>query len=148
MILLVMEKIMKKLILIYIKMHLKRKNYITKINNSFSKANSIKTGVPQGSMLGPLLFLIYINDIAYLPLKSKIYMYADDTAIYTDNENIEIAMQDIQNDYNKIIHWLNKNKILINSKKTKFMSFCTKAKIPNDNLQIKTHEISCMNKND
>ena len=94
----------------------------------FSGHNSdtlpISTGVPQGSVLGSLLFLIYIN---HLPLISNIFdilMYADDTTPYC-NVNQNITAQVINGELLKINQWLGANKLSLNVTKTKFMVFHT-----------------------
>ena len=70
-------------------------------------------------MCGPLLFLLYINDIACRVKKCKVSLYADNTALYVTNENIDNAVIDIQEDHNNLSAWCNENKLTINSKKTK-----------------------------
>ena len=89
-----------------------------------SPTKSIITGVPQGSILGTLLFLIYIND---LPMVSQIFdmiMYADDTTLYC-NINRDISDQDINAELKKVSDWLCSNKLSLNVKKTKCMVFHT-----------------------
>ena len=89
-----------------------------------SAYETISTGVPQGSILGPLLFLIYIND---LPLVSDIFemlMYADDTTLYCNlSQNCNDLI--LNNELIKITDWLSSNKLSLNVKKTKCMVFHT-----------------------
>ena len=87
------------------------------LNDTASKTLHIVTGVPQGSILGPLLFLIYINDF---PLSSNFIMYADDTTLYSQFDNAEIANHDIEfkinNELSNINDWLKINKLALNIK--------------------------------
>ena len=86
-----------------------------------SNKQIITTGVPQGSIMGPLLFLIYIND---LPLISQIFnmmMYADDTTLYCNLSDTSEVL--INSEINRICEWLSANKLSLNTKKTKFMVF-------------------------
>ena len=86
--------------------------------------NLITTGVPQGSILGPILFLIYINDLPLVSTMFDMLMYADDTTLYcnvdkySSNNSINIKLT-------KISNWLSSNKLSLNVKKTKFMVFHT-----------------------
>ena len=98
----------------------------------------ISTGVPQGSVLGPLLFLIYIND---LPLVSNIFsmlMYADDTTLHCNID--QYVNEDVINvELAKLSEWLGANKLALNISKTKFMVFHTSnraVKYPNLKINI------------
>ena len=93
-------------------------------NGAKSDTKLITTGVPQGSILGPLLFIIYIND---LPLVSNMFdmlMYADDTTLYC-NTNQLFSDDAINRELHKISNWLSSNKLSLNVKKTKCMIFHT-----------------------
>ena len=93
-------------------------------NGKMSTELAISTGVPQGSVLRPLLFFIYIN---YLPLVSNIFtmlMYADDTTLYC-NANPKVTDDLLNCELSKIFDWLGANKLALNISKTKYMVFRT-----------------------
>ena len=96
------------------------------INGCKSTENLINTGVPQGSILGPLLFIIYINDIPSVISKSCINIYADDTAIYFAHSSLEIVQETPQQDMNNIYSWLKANKLPLNLGKTVCMIITTR----------------------
>ena len=91
-------------------------NYLTKrsqsvvINGSTSQPMTIKSGVPQGSVLGPLLFLIYISSICDLPLSSRcrLVLYADDLVLFKVTQTSADFLE-FQNDINKIVRWVDAN---------------------------------------
>ena len=106
------------------------KDYLTnrtqrlKIDHIISDELLIEYGVPQGSILGPILFLIYINELCLLPLSdSKIITYADDTVLLCSSENWENTFNTAQTGFDVINQWLKQNLLTLNSDKTKFMTF-------------------------
>ena len=106
-----------------------RKQYV-QFNDSTSSYSSISTGVPQGSILGPLLFIIYMNDIANVTNKFHFTLYADDTSLvepictFTTGTNRNFETSDsINSELSLITDWLCLNKLSLNAKKTKMMIF-------------------------
>ena len=92
-------------------------------NSIYSSYQYIKQGVPQGSVLGPLFYIIYANDIAEVVGKCKIAMYADDTVLYMSHKNHEVAERAIKDDLNSLATWCERNSIMANTDKTKIMIF-------------------------
>ena len=98
-------------------------------NGNMSAFNKITCGVPQGSILGPLFFLIYINDLQGVLGKNHFHLYADDTVIYCMNEKVEIAEKELQIVLNRFSKWCATNELTINTKKTKTMVFGSRNKV-------------------
>ena len=101
-----------------------------------SEEMTIKSGVPQGSVLGPLLFILYINDIQNCSKLISLVLFADDTNILHSHTCLKTLNEIIQIEMNKITDWLNANKLSINTVKTKFILFRTKNKKINYDLKI------------
>ena len=91
----------------------------TEIGNTQSKLEYIRCGVPQGSILGPLLFLLYINDIVLSSNVFKFNLFADDTSLFYSNENNTEATRIINIELVKISQWLAANKLSLNIGKSK-----------------------------
>ena len=100
--------------LAYILSYLTGRKQRTKVNNSFSKWADIKSGIPQGSILGPLLFNIYLNDIFYFVKESNLTNYADDNTPYATETTVNSILNSIQNDTLILINWFNDNYFKMN----------------------------------
>ena len=110
----------------------------TVANNLVSEKLPILCGVPQGSVLGPLFFLIYINDVLDVLGDCKIKLYADDTVIYHSDVNHNLAAARLQHNLSKFHKWCVENKLTINAKKTKLMVFGTRSRVKSaKNVKIK-----------
>ena len=120
-----------------------RKQYVV-FDDINSQVLDIKTGVPQGSILGPLLFLIYINDIVKSSNLFKFILFADDTTIIAPiNINNKETANIINMELDKIITWLKLNKLSLNISKTKFCIFHkVQRKISIPEIQIENTVIS------
>ena len=107
-----------------------------------SNYNRILTGVPQGSILGPLLFIIYINDIAQSSKHFNFIIYADDTTLCSTLKINADATQ-LNMELNNVSRWLNLNKLSLNVKKTKAIAFhMPQKKIIQPNIQINGSNIA------
>ena len=93
-------------------------------------------GVPQGSVLGPLLFLIYINDIHNALYYSSCILYADDSTIFYSHNNCNILIDRLTIDLNLINNWLISNKLLLNKDKCSYIIFSNKRKPQLNNLVL------------
>ena len=83
----------------------------------------VECGVPQGSILGPLMFLIYINDLGRECDTVNTRFYADDTVIYYSSTDINEGARIMQNALTKVFEWCEENRLTMNVKKTKNMIF-------------------------
>ena len=89
----------------------------------------VSCGIPQGSILGPLLFILYINDLPNYVSNVNVSMYADDTAIYYSSNDVNDIVDKMNNDLVNVDKWLAKNKLSLNVDKTNFMLIGTPQKL-------------------
>ena len=99
------------------------------IDNYISKEEKTLCGVPQGSVLGHLLFLLYINDIDKCSLEFTFYLFADDTSIIYANSDLRILESTVNLQLAKVSEWLKANKVTINIKKSDYVIFRPRQKI-------------------
>ena len=93
------------------------------IGNHLSSAANISSGVPQGSALGPLLFILYINDLPLAVGLSSVMLYADDTVIFSAASSIDQLQLNLSLDLNVVSNWLTANGLFLNLKKTEYIVF-------------------------
>ena len=112
------------------KSYLKNRTQVVSVNGTKSNTAEISSGVPQGSILGPLLFLIFINDLP-LVLSGKVSstdMYADDTTIYDIQADMGTLRSNLQESLTILQKWCKQNGMLLNTEKTKVMLISTRQK--------------------
>lgn len=110
-----------------------------------SETLCVRSGVPQGSVLGPLLFNIYINDLASLPLNAKPYMYADDTALLLPCSTYHVGARLMQEDVCLLMNWLSNNHIFLNKSKTDLICFHSPYRTFVETTSVFLHTSSCHN---
>ena len=113
-----------------------RKQFVS-INGFTSSTSSITCGVPQESALGPLLLLLYINDLHVAIKHCKVHHFADDTNLLIINKSLKRLNKPLNIDLKILANWLNANKISLNVSKTKLIVFKPKRKPEDFNLKIK-----------
>ena len=91
--------------------------------NNLSQMFEVKSGVPQGSILGPLLFIIYTNDFNFIQKFSIANVYADDTALFFKDKDINQLKCNMELELKTVTSWLTSNKLLFNASKTNFVVF-------------------------
>lgn len=125
--------------------YLSDRQQIVNIDNFFSDKLQITCGVPQGSVLGPLLFLIYMNDLPNVSKLAKFVIFADDTNIVYSDSSLANLQVIANNDLRNINNWFEINKLSLNTEKTKFIVFDKKEKLrlhSLENLNVQLNNIN------
>ena len=91
------------------------------MNGKLSDRQKVEYGVPQASILGPLLFIIYMNDLPLFVTSAQISMYADDTSLYNNIKSVSEIKDNLIPAFLKICDWLRSSKLSLNTVKTEFM---------------------------
>jgi hypothetical protein len=111
----------------WIQSYLSNREQCVQFNGAISEYKNIVCGVPQGSVLGPLLFLLYMNDIPKVCKHLSLILFADDTNAFCSHKDIEILYKNVNNEMAKLIDWFKVNKLSLNVSKTNYILF-TKSK--------------------
>ena len=102
-----------------------RKQFVSS-DGFISQLMTIKCDVTQGSILGPLLFILYVNDICNVSNRLNLILYTDDTSVFMSNTDIEVLQQIFTSELQKLAHWLEVNKLVLNINKTNYVIFSNK----------------------
>ena len=131
-----------------IKSYLTNRWQRTKINNSYSSWAELLQGVPQGSILGPLLFNIYVNDLFYIPFEANLCNFADDNTIYACDISLNNLVEKLESSAALVIDWFRNNYMKLNDSKSHLLVCGNKievilAKVGNA-LVVESHEVKLL----
>ena len=100
------------------------------INGEYSNEGIVRSGIPQGSILGPLLFLIFISDLPLQITRNKVNcdMFTDDTSLNTSDKNTDTFQKELQRSINETSDWCDNNAMILHPAKTKSMLLATRQK--------------------
>ena len=106
----------------FLRNYLSDRTFKVKVNNKTSDSYKLIKGVPQGSILGPLLFTLYVNDLPNVVKDSRVVLYADDTTLFTSNKYPAKIQEDLNQDIRRLQDWFLENKLKINEDKSEYMT--------------------------
>ena len=131
--------------------YLKNRKQVICIDDCKSTTLPLSHGVPQGLILGPLLFILFINDLPLSLTNSSLHMNADDTSLYVTGEDVNNINTYLHNDLVNVSDWFNNNLLVVNESKTNCMLICTqqkRAKLGTDQLSISLNDVMLSNVNE
>ena len=134
-------------ILGWFKSYITERTYSIKLGQYISESKAMERGVPQGSILGPLLYLLYVNDVGKCFKLCNYYSYADDILITCRHVDLESAQNNLQSEFNTFMKWAHDKELIINRKKTKVMHIRTPKMKSYSSINILAHTIECVHKN-
>ena len=121
------------MVLEWFKNYLSNRTQYVSYNNCKSSLRDIVCGVPQGSILGPLLFILYVNDITFTSNVLDFILFADDTTILYSHKDINSQVNVVNGELKEVSNWFKANKLSVNASKTNYMIFhMTSVKVRKD----------------
>ncbi len=130
----------------YLKSYLTDRTQCVDIDGTLSNLNKITCGVPQGSILGPILFLLYINDLHNCSKILKLLLFADDTTLIFSSSDLKSLVSTLNKELALVYKWFNLNKLSLNVQKTKYMIFSNHVKeTVSDKISIGDIDITRVN---
>ena len=116
-----------------------RQQYVT-YNNCRSSISNVNCGVPQGSILGPLLFIIYINDLSHVALRCFLVLFADDSNLFYSGKDINELTKCMNDELENVLYWLDVNKLSLNVNKTHYIIF-TSRNVTISDIDIRVRDV-------
>ena len=122
--------------LTWFKSYLTDRQQLVRTESNISQIKSVNIGVPQGTVLGPILFLLYVNDLPSIITDALLSMYADDSFLCSSAFSIKEACNKLNSCLIHVSNWFKENRLLINTSKSHFMVIGTQSRIKNINETI------------
>ena len=120
----------------WLRSYLNNRTQYVALENVSSSLLTVLCGVPQGSVLGPLLFILYINDICNVSKLLKTILFADDTNLFRSSSDLQKLCHDVSKELGKLNIWFKVNKLSLNVAKTNFIVFSGRKRVDNAELKI------------
>ena len=124
-------------VLDWLKSYLSQRKQFVNVNGHNSLSLPVTCGVPQGSILGPLLFLLYVNDLPNTFCLLTFHLFADDTNIYFSSKNLSHLEATLNHELRSVAEWMKCNRLALSISKTNFILFHSSKLKPNQSLRIK-----------
>ena len=126
----------RNIALMWFTSYMSNRKQIVVYNSITSLTNVVPTGVPQGTVLGPLLFLLYLNDLSTAVNNACINIYADDVVIYASNKSFYLLRQNLQSTLSTVFNWYRDNKLTLSISKCSSMVIDCPNRMPNQQLNL------------
>jgi hypothetical protein len=133
---------LKKTELKWFESYLHDRSQIVYHNNVRSKNRKINIGVPQGTILGPVLFLLYINDLSNCVQNAQINIFADDVVVYSSHKCINKLNENLQSTLEDVFRWYTRNKLSLSLEKCNTMVINAKTATPITDFHVKLGDIN------
>jgi len=100
-------------------------------------------GVPQGTVLSPLLYIIYVTGLSNIQIDGSLYSYADDTALLISDNTWDLVTKKAEKSLKKVVTWFSNNNLTLNNNKTVFITFSNISRTSPNFSTLKTHAQNC-----
>lgn len=127
--------------LCWFRSYLMSRGQLTKFNNETSTTLATSIGVPQGSVLGPILFILYINDIVNCVNQVKLHLFADDSLVSVSAKTSEEGIQIMNHELKSLSEWLRFNKLKVNTSKAKYILINGRGESPLNGVVLENDSI-------
>ncbi|KAG7310783.1 hypothetical protein JYU34_003599 [Plutella xylostella] len=127
--------------------YLTNRKYRVKINDCYSDDVKVSIGTAQGSVLGPLHYLVYVNDVTNIIKHCSLYQFADDTCLIAADKSVTEAMKKLQKDFTALVKWSHDAGLILNAQKTQMMHIRSSHNPTDHHVRLIAHNHDCLHTN-